>query len=166
MPAATIHSRAPAGRSIGNTRGLADAKPARGIFTLYSAGIGQTALDRLGGSDTAHNSVFTRIFAEQLKRPDLHLGDLAVEVRERVAELALKATDERGQPAPHEQTPAYYDQTLGGRIYLAGLPGGGRGACCHVVSRRTTGAERPVRPGAPGEIAHATAMKPIVSARC
>ena len=114
-----------AGRSIGNTRGLADAKPARGIFTLYSAGIGQTALDRLGGSDTAHNSVFTRIFAEQLKRPDLHLGDLAVEVRERVAELALKATDERGQPAPHEQTPAYYDQTLGGRIYL-GLPGGGR----------------------------------------
>jgi hypothetical protein len=64
---------------------------------------------------------FTRVFDEQLKRPELHLGDLAVEVRERVAELALKATDERGQPAPHEQTPAYYDQTLGGRIYLAGL---------------------------------------------
>ena len=110
-----------AGRSIGNTRGLADARPARGIFTLYSAGIGQTALDRLGGNDSARNSVFTRIFAEQLKRPDLHLGDLAVEVRERVADLALKATDERGQPAPHEQTPAYYDQTLGGRIYLAAL---------------------------------------------
>ena len=99
-----------AGRSIGNTRGLADAKPARGIFTLYSAGIGQTALDRLGGNDAAHNSVFTRIFAEQLKRPDLHLGDLAVEVRERVAELALKATDARGQPAPHEQTHAFADQ--------------------------------------------------------
>ena len=64
--------------------------------------------------------MFTRIFAEQLKRPELHLGDLAVEVRERVAELALKATDERGAPAPHEQTPAYYDQTLGGRIYLGG----------------------------------------------
>jgi len=31
--------RAP-GRSIGNTRGLTDAKPARGVFTLYSAGIG------------------------------------------------------------------------------------------------------------------------------
>jgi hypothetical protein len=110
-----------AGRSIGNTRGLADARPARGIFTLYSAGIGQTALDRLSNNDNAHNSVFTRVFAEQLKRPELHLGDLAVEVRERVAELALKATDDRGQPAPHEQTPAYYDQTLGGRIYLAGL---------------------------------------------
>ena len=65
--------------------------------------------------------MFTRVFAEQLKRPELHLGDLAVEVRERVAELALQATDGRGQPAPHEQTPAYYDQTLGGRIYLAAL---------------------------------------------
>jgi hypothetical protein len=107
-----------AGRSIGNTRGLADAKPARGIFTLYSAGIGQTALDQLSSNDTAHNSVFTRIFVEQLKRPELHLGDLAVEVRERVAALALTASDGGGQPAPHEQTPAYYDQTLGGRIYL------------------------------------------------
>ncbi|MCA1528313.1 caspase family protein [Bradyrhizobium yuanmingense] len=105
-----------AGRSIGNTRGLADARPARGIFTLYSAGIGQTALDQLGSNDTAHNSVFTRIFVEQLKRPELHLGDLAVEVRERVAALALTATDAGGQAAPHEQTPAYYDQTLGGRI--------------------------------------------------
>ncbi|MCA1545635.1 caspase family protein [Bradyrhizobium sp. BRP19] len=107
-----------AGRSIGNTRGLADARPARGIFTLYSAGIGQTALDQLGSNDTAHNSVFTRIFVEQLKRPELHLGDLAVEVRERVAALALTATDAGGQAAPHEQTPAYYDQTLGGRIFL------------------------------------------------
>ncbi|MCA1376302.1 MULTISPECIES: caspase family protein [unclassified Bradyrhizobium] len=107
-----------AGRSIGNTRGLADARPARGIFTLYSAGIGQTALDQLGSNDTAHNSVFTRIFVEQLKRPELHLGDLAVEVRERVAALALTATDAGGQAAPHEQTPTYYDQTLGGRIFL------------------------------------------------
>ncbi len=148
-----------AGRSIGNTRGLADARPARGIFTLYSAGIGQTALDRLGGNDTAHNSVFTRIFAEQLKRPELHLGDLAVEVRERVAELALKATDARGQPAPHEQTPAYYDQTLGGRIYLAGLSTASRPPefaamsvpppIAPVVAERA--AVRPERPSAPGE---------------
>ena len=146
-----------AGRSIGNTRGLADARPARGIFTLYSAGIGQTALDQLGSNDTAHNSVFTRIFVEQLKRPELHLGDLAVEVRERVAALALMATDGGGQPAPHEQTPAYYDQTLGGRIYLwaplsserpvAGMlvkPQAGP-----AVAERAT--MRPPRPSAPGE---------------
>ena len=143
-----------AGRSIGNTRGLADAKPARGIFTLYSAGIGQTALDRLSGNDPANNSVFTRVFAEQLTRPELHLGDLAVEVRERVAELALKATDNRGQPAPHEQTPAYYDQTLGGRIYLAGLMPAMRvqepvSAPANLASKQP-GAERGVRPARPG----------------
>ena len=145
-----------AGRSIGNTRGLADAKPARGIFTLYSAGIGQTALDRLGGNDPARNSVFTRVFAEQLKRPELHLGDLAVEVRERVAELALKATDERGQPAPHEQTPAYYDQTLGGRIYLAGLSPANRveppaSKLASLAPKQPEPAVRPSRPGASGE---------------
>ena len=147
-----------AGRSIGNTRGLADAKPARGIFTLYSAGIGQTALDRLSGNDPAHNSVFTRVFAEQMKRPELHLGDLAVEVRERVAELALKATDGGGQPAPHEQTPAYYDQTLGGRIYLAGRSPDNAVrepvAAPTVLAAKPPESERalrPPRPGSPGE---------------
>jgi hypothetical protein len=146
-----------AGRSIGYTRGLADAKPARGIFTLYSAGIGQTALDRLGSNDTAHNSVFTRIFVEQLKRPELHLGDLAVEVRERVAALALTASDEGGQPVPHEQTPAYYDQTLGGRIYLSAPPSSERPMAGMLikppakpaVAERAT--MRPPRPAAAGE---------------
>ena len=107
-------------RSIGNTRGLADAKPARGVFTIYSAGIGQTALDRLEKNDPNPNSVFTRVFVQQLARADRHLVDMVVEVREQVAALALKATDDAGRPVPHEQTPAYYDQTIGGHIYLAG----------------------------------------------
>lgn len=107
-------------RSVGNTRGLSDAKPARGVFTVYSAGIGQTALDRLEPNDTNRNSVFTRVFVEQLAKPGLHLGDLAVEVREKVAAIALNARNERGEPDPHEQTPAYYDQTIGGRVFLAG----------------------------------------------
>ena len=164
-----------AGRSIGNTRGLAEAKPARGIFTLYSAGIGQTALDRLSGNDPAHNSVFTRVFAEQMKRPELHLGDLAVEVRERVAALALKATDGGGQPAPHEQTPAYYDQTLGGRIYLAGRPPANAVrepvaapavrepvAAPTVLAAKPPEMERalrPQRPGSPGESCARTAYE-------
>jgi Caspase domain/Domain of unknown function (DUF4189) len=105
-------------RAIGNTRGLADAKPARGVFTIYSAGIGQTALDRLEPDDPNRNSVFTRVFIEQMTKPGLDLGGLAVEVRERVAELALKAKDDSGRPDPHEQTPAYYDQTVGGRVFL------------------------------------------------
>jgi hypothetical protein len=149
------------GRSIGNTRGLADAKPARGVFTLYSAGIGQSALDRLSDKDAANNSVFTRIFAEQLLRPELHLGDLAVEVRERVAALALQATDGNGQPAPHEQTPAYYDQTLGGRIFLGrALSGGSFGTAAAPQAQSKTAAlsppkpeptVRPTRPGGAGE---------------
>ncbi len=73
-----------AGRSIGNTRGLADARPARGVFTLYSCR-GSARPRWIGWAEAirAHNSVFTRIFAEQLEGPELHLGDLAVEVRER-----------------------------------------------------------------------------------
>ena len=105
-------------RSVGNTRGLASSSPARGVFVLYSAGAGQTALDRLTRNDPDRNSVFTRVFIEQLAKPGLHLGDLAVEVREKVAAIALKATNDRGEAAPHEQTPAYYDQTIGGRVFL------------------------------------------------
>jgi Caspase domain len=115
-------------RSIGNTRGLVDAKPARGVFTIYSAGIGQTALDRLGPNDPNRDSVFTRVFIDELTKPGIDLASLAIDTRERVAQLALQAKDGLGQPAPHDQTPAYYDQTVGGRIYLAGLPGSGSSA--------------------------------------
>ena len=108
-------------RAVGGTRGLADAKPVRGIFTIYSAGIGQSALDRLEPNDPNRNSVFTRVLIQELGNPGVDLGGLAIEVRERVAELALKAKDDSGQSDPHEQTPAYYDQTIGGRVYLAGL---------------------------------------------
>jgi formylglycine-generating enzyme required for sulfatase activity len=108
-------------RSIGSTRGLVDAKPARGVFTIYSAGIGQTALDRLGPNDPTQDSVFTRVFVDELAKPGIDLTSLAVETRERVAQLASQAKDSAGQPEPHEQTPAYYDQTVGGRIYLAGF---------------------------------------------
>ena len=107
-------------RTLGNSRGLADAKPASGVFTLYSAGIGQSALDVLEPNDRNLNSVFTRVFVEQLARPGLHIGDLAIEVREKVAEIARTARDARGEPAPHVQTPAYYDQTIGGKVFLAG----------------------------------------------
>lgn len=107
-------------RSVGNTRGLASTTPASGVFVLYAAGAGQTALDRLQKDDPHRNGVFTRVLVQYLAMPGLHLGDLAVEVREQVAVLARKSLDDAGQPAPHVQTPAYYDQTIGGRVYLAG----------------------------------------------
>jgi hypothetical protein len=61
--------------------------------------------------------VFTRIFVERLNTPGADLASIAIDVRERVADLAHTA-----KPEPHEQTPAYYDQTIGGRVYLTGQP--------------------------------------------
>jgi formylglycine-generating enzyme required for sulfatase activity/uncharacterized caspase-like protein len=108
--------RQPGVRGVGGERGLGRFAPVRGVFSIYSAGIGQTALDRLGDADSHANSVFTRVFVPALTRPGLGLGDLAFEVREEVARLAASAG--------HDQRPAYYDETIGGRVYLAGLPTG------------------------------------------
>jgi uncharacterized caspase-like protein len=101
-------------RTIGGERGLARIDPVRGVFALYSAGIGQTALDRLSNNDPNPNSVFTRVLVPTLAKPGLHLGDLALEVREEVSRIASSIG--------HTQHPAYYDETIGGRAYLAGLP--------------------------------------------
>lgn len=101
-------------RSLGGTRGLGHGQPARGVFSIYSAGFGQAALDRLGPDDRNPNSVFTRVFVDKLKTPGLDLKEVASETRRLVVELAEKVG--------HEQFPAYYDQIIGGDVYLAGLP--------------------------------------------
>ncbi len=100
-------------RSAGAARGLARSAEAEGVFAIYSAGFGQTALDTLGGNDASPNSVFTRAMAPALRRKGVHLADLVIDVRQEVAALAEKIN--------HQQNPAYYDQTRGGRIYL--VPG-------------------------------------------
>ena len=41
----------PGVRSVGGERGFVRSDPVRGVFSLYSAGVGQTALDRLSDSD-------------------------------------------------------------------------------------------------------------------
>ena len=104
------------GRNVG-----VEPRATAGVFSIYSAGTGQTALDRLPGNDPHPNSVFMRIFNEHLMTPGLHLGDVVVEVRGQVAKLAASVID-RDTGRPHRQTPAYYDETQGGRIFLAGLP--------------------------------------------
>ena len=48
------------GRSIGGTRGLALTEPPEGTFIMFSAGTGESALDRLGDDDRNPNSVYTR----------------------------------------------------------------------------------------------------------
>jgi hypothetical protein len=106
--------KAGAGRSIGQTRGLSRMDTRRGMFVMFSAGAGQEALDRLGPNDRHPNSVFTRLFVELVKRPDLDLIDVAKELQVEVPKLA--------QSVGHEQLPAYYDQ-IPGRIFLARADG-------------------------------------------
>jgi uncharacterized protein len=48
-------------RALGLSRGLNIKEPAEGVFSIYSAGLGQQALDRLSDKDPSRNSVFTRV---------------------------------------------------------------------------------------------------------
>lgn len=99
------------GRSIGGARGLAMNEPPEGTFIMFSAGTGESALDRLSDTDSDPNSIYTRLLLPLIKAPDLSLTDVAEQVRTDVRELA--------ESVRHRQTPAYYSQVLG-RVCLAG----------------------------------------------
>lgn len=93
-------------RSLGRTRGLGTMEaPPEGTFILYSAGFGQSALDRLSDSDPHPNSVFTRSLVPMLNKPGLKLSEAARQLRRKVMKLASTVS--------HEQRPAYYDEVLG-----------------------------------------------------
>ncbi|MGH6923268.1 MAG: caspase family protein [Propylenella sp.] len=91
-----------AGRSIGMSRGLARVDASEGTFVIFSAGAGETALDRLSDGDTNRNSVFTRTFLPYLL-DDVWLNDAIKAAQTAVKEIAN----------PHRQSPAYYDQVSG-----------------------------------------------------
>ncbi|NNE21990.1 MAG: hypothetical protein HKN11_05215 [Rhizobiales bacterium] len=107
-----------AGRSIGSSRGLGRVQPASGTFIMYSAGIGQSALDRLSDEDQNGNSVYTRELLPLLQQPGLSLLQIATRVRRRVRERALEVN--------HKQVPAYYDEVIRD-FYLAGKDAGADG---------------------------------------
>jgi hypothetical protein len=100
----------PGKRSIGLTRGLSRMDPAEGMFVLFSAGQGQSALDRLSDTDKNPNSVFTRTLLKELEEPGLSMVQIAKRTQSEVKELAAKVD--------HVQVPAYYDQIVGD-LYLA-----------------------------------------------
>jgi Caspase domain len=101
------------GRSVGGLRGLARLNsPPQGSFTIFSAGAGESALDRLPGNDPEPTSVFTRKLLPLLKRSDLTLQNMVVELRNEVSQLARKVG--------HSQTPAYWDELTGPKVCLAG----------------------------------------------
>jgi tetratricopeptide (TPR) repeat protein len=99
-------------RAMGNERGLRPVET-EGIFKLYSASEGQTALDRLPGADASKNSVFTRVFLKAISTPGLNLNALGAAVRDDVYRLA--------RSADHAQIPAVYDKLIGStHVYFAG----------------------------------------------
>lgn len=99
------------GRSVGGQRGLVMSEPPEGTFIMFSAGAGESALDRLSDSDTERNSVFTRRLLPLLREPGISLTDVAERVRLEVRTLA--------GTVQHKQTPAYYNSVLG-RLCLSG----------------------------------------------
>ena len=106
----------PGAKGVGGEKGLMPPPPVQGVFSLYAASAGQSARDRLFDGESNQNSVFTRVLVPALTRPGLDLPALAVVVREEVARIARNAG--------YDQRPAYYDETIGGPIFLAGLPAG------------------------------------------
>jgi hypothetical protein len=100
------------GRAVGGRRGLAPIQAPGGVFVIYSAGVGEAALDRLSDADTDPNSVFTRSFIPLLENPGMALVAVAKETRAKVKSLAGTI----GQT----QSPAYYDE-VDGDLFLARL---------------------------------------------
>ena len=113
-----------------------------GVFSIFSAGYKQTALDRLSNDDNSPNSVFTRTFAKELLQPGENLVEVAQHTRKLVSEMA----DSIG----HRQIPAYTDQMVD-NVFLNGAAKGqadaakpaepaaeGRGAIPPVVAPRNT----------------------------
>lgn len=102
-------------RSLGRTRGLGRISAPEGTFVIFSAGAGQSALDRLSEHDENPNSIFTRALIPLLERPGLGLRALAVELRRDVRRLAMTIA--------HPQTPAYYDELIGDFAFVPELEG-------------------------------------------
>jgi len=92
------------GRSIGG-RGLAATTAATGQMVIFSAGVGQQALDRVGPADKNRNGLFTRIFLKEVQKPGLSVDKVVRNVRNEVVEIA--------RTIGHEQVPAIYDQVVG-----------------------------------------------------
>src|SRR3954463_7979800 len=83
-----------------------------GVFSIFSAGPRQTALDRLSNDDANPNSVFTRTFAKQLTEPRANLVQVAQRTRRLVSEM--------GETVRHKQIPVYFDQMVDD-VFLNGM---------------------------------------------
>ena len=103
-------------RAVAGRGGLAPmTQLPEGVFSVFSAGPRQTALDRLSNEDTNPNSVFTRTFAKELTQPGANLVQVAQRTRRLVSELA--------ETVRHKQIPVYFDQMVDD-VFLNGMAKG------------------------------------------
>jgi hypothetical protein len=86
-----------------------------GVFSVFSAGPRQTALDRLSNTDDNPNSVFTRTFSKELLQPGENMVQVAQHTRRLVSEMA--------ETVNHKQIPVYFDQMVDD-VFLNGLAKG------------------------------------------
>jgi hypothetical protein len=101
-------------RAIAGGGGLAPmTQLPEGVFSVFSAGPRQTALDRLSNDDANPNSVFTRTFSRELLQPGENLVQVAQHTRRLVSEMA--------ETVNHKQIPVYFDQMVDD-VFLNGLP--------------------------------------------
>jgi hypothetical protein len=99
-----------AGRAIGG-RGLAPTTAATGQMVIFSAGTGQQALDKLNNADKNKNGLFTRVFVQEMQKPNQSIDRVVKNVRNQVAAMA--------KSVGHDQVPAIYDQVLGDFYFKA-----------------------------------------------
>jgi hypothetical protein len=83
-----------------------------GVFSIFSAGPRQTALDRLSNDDANPNSVFTRTFSKELMQPGANLVQVTQHTRRLVSEMA--------ETVNHKQIPVYFDQMVDD-VFLNGV---------------------------------------------
>src|ERR1700722_3320561 len=86
-----------------------------GVFSVFSAGPRQTALDRLSNDDANPNSVFTRTFSKELLQPGENMVQVAQHTRRVVSEMA--------ESVNHKQIPVYFDQMVDD-VFLNGMAKG------------------------------------------
>src|SRR6267154_978244 len=102
-------------RAVAGSGGLAPmTQLPEGVFSIFSAGPRQTALDRLSNNDDNPNSVFTRTFAKELTQPGVNLVQVAQRTRRLVSEIA--------ETVSHKQIPGYFDQMVDD-VFLNGAAG-------------------------------------------
>ena len=110
-----------------------------GVFSVFSAGPRQTALDRLSNNDDNPNSVFTRTFAKELLQPGENLVQVAQHTRRIVSEMA--------ETVSHKQIPVYFDQMVDD-VFLNGVAKGQSDAPGKPPRKRPGNAEEATKPAA------------------